>query len=133
MKVLVTGAAGFIGHALADRLCRRGDEVIGIDNLNDYYDVGLKQARLAQLEKFDNFQFHKLDLADSEALQELFAAQGFERVSQSGGAGRSALFTGKPGCLCQQQPGRFRQSAGMLPAAPYRTSGVCIIKLGVRR
>ena len=80
MKLLVTGAAGFIGHALADRLCRRGDEVIGLDNLNDYYDVSLKQARLAQLEKFDNFQFRKLDLADSDALQALFSAEGFERV-----------------------------------------------------
>jgi len=80
MKLLVTGAAGFIGHALADSLCRRGDEVIGLDNLNDYYDVGLKQARLAQLEKFDNFQFRKLDLADSDALQELFSAEGFDRV-----------------------------------------------------
>ena len=80
MKLLVTGAAGFIGHALAVSLCRRGDEVVGLDNLNDYYDVGLKQARLAQLEKFDNFQFRKLDLADADALQELFAAEGFERV-----------------------------------------------------
>jgi len=80
MKLLVTGAAGFIGHALVDSLCRRGDEVVGIDNMNDYYDVRLKQARLAQLEQFDKFQFQAIDIADTAALQQLFAKQGFERV-----------------------------------------------------
>jgi UDP-glucuronate 4-epimerase len=80
MKLLVTGAAGFIGHALADSLCRRGDEVVGIDNLNSYYDVGLKQARLERLEQYDNFHFEIIDLADNDALQQLFAKQGFERV-----------------------------------------------------
>ena len=80
MKLLVTGAAGFIGHALADSLCRRGDEVVGIDNLNSYYDVGLKQSRLARLEQFKNFHFEAIDLADATALQQLFAKQGFERV-----------------------------------------------------
>jgi UDP-glucuronate 4-epimerase len=80
MKLLVTGAAGFIGHALATSLCQRGDDVVGIDNLNDYYDVGLKQARLDQLSQFDNFQFQRIDLADSAALQDLFRVEGFERV-----------------------------------------------------
>ncbi len=80
MKLLVTGAAGFIGYALADKLCQRGDEVVGIDNLNDYYDVGLKQARLAQLNAHDNFHFVELDLADSNAMEELFKQNGFERV-----------------------------------------------------
>ena len=80
MKLLVTGAAGFIGHALCESLCRRGDEVLGIDNLNDYYDVGLKQARLAQLAPYSSFSFQQIDLADSAALHELFTAQGFERV-----------------------------------------------------
>jgi UDP-glucuronate 4-epimerase len=80
MKVLVTGAAGFIGHALADSLCRRGDEVVGIDNLNDYYDVGLKQARLALLRDFDNFRFRRVDLADADAMRQLFADERFERV-----------------------------------------------------
>ena len=56
MKLLITGAAGFVGYALALKLCQRGDEVVGIDNLNDYYSVELKQARLQQLEFFDNFQ-----------------------------------------------------------------------------
>ena len=80
MKLLVTGAAGFIGNALAEALCERGEQVVGIDNLNDYYDVGLKQARLRHLEERDNFQFQRLDIADSEALDDLFERQRFERV-----------------------------------------------------
>ncbi len=80
MKLLVTGAAGFIGHALADSLCQRGDDVVGIDNLNNYYDTGLKQDRLEQLKSYANFQFVKLDIADANALQELFKQHGFERV-----------------------------------------------------
>ena len=59
MKVLVTGVAGFIGSFVARVLCKRGDEVVGIDNLNDYYDVGLKQARLDQLDSLPGFKFTK--------------------------------------------------------------------------
>jgi len=80
MKLLVTGAAGFIGYALADSLCLRGDDVVGIDNLNQYYDVELKQARLAQLKAHDNFQFVKMDIADTDALDKLFKQHKFERV-----------------------------------------------------
>ena len=80
MKLLVTGACGFVGHALAESLCRRGDDVVGIDNLNNYYDVGLKRARLERLEVFDNFQFVKLDLADADALEGIFKQFRFERV-----------------------------------------------------
>ncbi|NMP33041.1 NAD-dependent epimerase [Thalassotalea sp. M1531] len=80
MKYLVTGAAGFIGFYVAQRLCNEGHEVVGIDNLNDYYDVNLKQARLALLESLDNFSFQKLDLADREGIKALFAAQQFNRV-----------------------------------------------------
>jgi len=80
MKLLVTGAAGFIGYALADSLCQRGDDVVGIDNLNQYYDVELKQARLAQLKAYDNFQFVKMDIADVDALDKLFKQHEFERV-----------------------------------------------------
>ncbi|MCP4983930.1 MAG: NAD-dependent epimerase [Gammaproteobacteria bacterium] len=80
MKILVTGAAGFIGHALAERLCARGDVVIGIDNLNDYYDVGLKQSRLDRLQALDNFQFVRLDLADKVGLQTLFEKHRFDAV-----------------------------------------------------
>jgi len=80
MKLLVTGAAGFIGHALSEALCERGDEVVGIDNLNDYYDPALKQARLRRLEARDNFSFQRLDIADSASLDALFSDREFERV-----------------------------------------------------
>ena len=80
MKVLVTGAAGFIGMHVAKRLLQRGDEVVGVDNLNDYYDVKLKQDRLEQLAGFDGFRFVKLDIADRDIMAELFAREGFQRV-----------------------------------------------------
>lgn len=80
MKILVTGAAGFIGSMQTIRLLERGDEVVGIDNLNDYYDVNLKLARLARLESRPNFQFIKLDIADRQAMADLFAKAGFQRV-----------------------------------------------------
>lgn len=80
MKYLVTGAAGFIGFYVSQRLLAAGHSVIGIDNLNDYYDVNLKLARLAQLENKDGFEFIKLDLADREGMAALFAEQRFERV-----------------------------------------------------
>ncbi|HCA26120.1 MAG TPA: protein CapI, partial [Betaproteobacteria bacterium] len=80
MKVLVTGAAGFIGMHVSRYLLARGDEVVGIDNLNDYYDVRLKEDRLAQLRAFDAFRFIRADMADREAMADLFAAEGFQRV-----------------------------------------------------
>jgi len=80
MKILVTGAAGFIGMHLSKRLLERGDEVVGIDNLNDYYEVQLKHDRLKQLEDYDKFTFIKMDMADREAMAELFKEQQFNRV-----------------------------------------------------
>lgn len=80
MKILVTGSAGFIGHALSLRLLARGDEVIGIDNLNDYYDVKLKRARLSQLLDHKNFSNLQFDLEDAEALSELFRHHQPQRV-----------------------------------------------------
>ena len=80
MKVLVTGAAGFIGSTVSRRFLERGDEVVGLDNLNDYYDVTLKQARLARLQGRPGFRFVKLDLADQTGMTTLFAAEKFDRV-----------------------------------------------------
>jgi UDP-glucuronate 4-epimerase len=80
MKVLVTGAAGFIGFHLSRRLLARGDQVTGIDNLNDYYDVSLKEARLAQLEREPAFSFHRQDIADRAAMQGIFAGERFDCV-----------------------------------------------------
>jgi len=74
MIVLLTGAAGFIGMHAGLRLLQQGHTVVGIDNLNDYYDVSLKQARLAQLESFEHFHFERADIADREAMQRIFAA-----------------------------------------------------------
>jgi len=80
MSILVTGAAGFIGSTFAHRLLARGEEVVGVDNLNDYYDVSLKQARLLRLESRPGFRFEKLDIGDRQAMAELFARHRFERV-----------------------------------------------------
>ena len=84
MKLLVTGAAGFIGSFTALRFLARGDEVVGLDNLNDYYDVNLKRARLARLESQRGFRFVKLDLADQAGMAELFAREKFQRVVHLG-------------------------------------------------
>jgi UDP-glucuronate 4-epimerase len=84
MKVLVTGAAGFIGFFVARMLLERGDEVTGLDNLNPYYDVNLKKARLAILQEMPAFEFVKLDLADRPGMESLFKSGGFQRVVHLG-------------------------------------------------
>src|SRR5919106_6019960 len=81
MRILVTGAAGFIGAALSLRLLKRGDQVIGLDNLNDYYDACLKQARLAPLTADPRFSFIKLDVADRAGMEKMFASQKPQRVA----------------------------------------------------
>ncbi len=95
MKILVTGTAGFIGFHLAKRLIDRSDEVVGLDNINDYYDVNLKYARLDELgiekekieenkknisKKYDNHSFYKIDLADKDAMDKLFETEKFDAV-----------------------------------------------------
>lgn len=83
MKIFVTGAAGFVGHQTTLKLLARGDTVIGVDNLNDYYDVSLKEARLQDIAKHpqaSNFKFIKLDLADTSATEDLFKAEQPQRV-----------------------------------------------------
>ena len=78
--VLVTGAAGFIGHAVSQRLIERGEIVIGIDNLNDYYDPELKQARLANLQGLEQFRFEAMDVSDEEAVRSLVADNRITRI-----------------------------------------------------
>ncbi|MFG6158398.1 NAD-dependent epimerase [Halomonas sp. 1390] len=80
MKLLITGMAGFIGHAVAKRLAGKGHEIVGIDNLNDYYDVSLKQARLDDLAGCEDVRFVRLDLADRESMAALFTEHRFDRV-----------------------------------------------------
>jgi len=80
MKILVTGAAGFIGYHTAKQLLERGDTVVGLDNFNDYYDVSLKEGRAAILDKFDDFTMARIDLADRTAMEALFAKEKFDKV-----------------------------------------------------
>lgn len=81
MDVLITGGAGFIGAALAHRLLKRGDTVYAIDNLNEYYEVSLKQARLQRLEEHDRFKFKQIDITDREAIASLFQDTHFDAVA----------------------------------------------------
>jgi UDP-glucuronate 4-epimerase len=76
----VTGAAGFIGNFVAERLCNEGHEVVGLDNLNDYYDPALKLARLNRIKHLDNFRFIKMDISDRVGIAELFEKEKFNRV-----------------------------------------------------
>ena len=80
MHILITGVAGFIGSSVALRLLGRGDVVYGVDNLNDYYDVSLKEARLERLSTREKFRFEKLDISDRQKIETLFARERFDAV-----------------------------------------------------
>ena len=80
MKILVTGAAGFIGFHTSKKLLERGDTVVGLDNFNDYYDVRLKESRAKVLADFDRFEMARIDLADRDAMEALFAKEQFDKV-----------------------------------------------------
>ena len=91
MKVLVTGAAGFIGFHVAKQLLLRGDEVVGFDVVNDYYDPALKEARLAQLQALPGFQFERANLADGDAVIWMLRRSSVRPGHPSRCAGRCAL------------------------------------------
>jgi UDP-glucuronate 4-epimerase len=84
MKILVTGAAGFIGFHTARQLLERGEEVVGLDNFNDYYDVSLKESRAAILEPYENFNLVRMDLADRAGMEALFESEKFDKVVHLG-------------------------------------------------
>ena len=108
MKVLVTGAAGFIGMHCIERLLARGDTVVGIDNLNDYYKVSLKESRLARIADHPAFTNHIISIEDRDAMADLFKGD-TGPGHPSRGAGRCALFPGEPPRLCRCQPGRLHE------------------------
>ena len=110
MSILLTGVAGFIGFHVAKALLERGDHVVGIDNLNDYYDVRLKEARLAALRAYPGFVFAKLDVADRDGVfATRRAAQGSAQHHPSRGAGGGPLLARKPlrlyRCQCDGHAG----------------------------
>ena len=80
MKIFLTGCAGFIGARVGEMLLERGDQVVGVDNLNDYYDVRLKEYRLGRLQKLEGFEFHRLDIEDKDALERVFVGHRFDAV-----------------------------------------------------
>ena len=122
-KVLVTGAAGFIGMHCVRRLLARGDKVVGVDNLNDYYSVKLKRDRL-KLIAHREFRFHRLDIANERALRAVFDKETARRRAAPRGAGRRALLAREPRRLRAVEPGRLRQPARVLPAAPAAAPGL---------
>ena len=94
MKYLVTGAAGFIGHYVVKRLCALGHTVVGLDNLNDYYEVSLKEARLNELSEFTDaglFSFVKMNLEDTDVITYLFKNRKFRLSYSLGGTSRRSL------------------------------------------
>ena len=84
MKIIVTGAAGFIGSRVTEILLGRGEEVVGVDNLNDYYDVSLKIARLSRFQNHSHFEFRKLDIVEREDMEALFAEISPDKVVHLG-------------------------------------------------
>jgi len=99
MNILITGAAGFIGSTVALRLLERGDRVVGLDNLNDYYDVRLKEARLARLRAFTGFEFEKADIEDRERITRLFSERSFDAVMHLAAQAGVRYSTENPGAF----------------------------------
>ncbi len=139
MKILVTGAAGFIGAAVARRLLERGDDVVGLDNINTYYDVALKYGRLGELGigrddvdwyrfvksvVYPGFSFVRMNLEDRDAMRMLFANGVFDAVVNLG-AGRRALLYREPAGLYREQCRRVHKCARGMSSHRGETFGLC--------
>ena len=134
--VLVTGAAGFIGAALSQRLLQQGDRVVGLDNLNDYYDPSLKQARLRQIEAVapeGAWRFVEMALEDGDALMALVRCREADSGGQLGGSGRGSLLPGESGGLHPEQSCGLWPSAGRLPPPRHRKPRLRLEQFGVWR
>jgi nucleoside-diphosphate-sugar epimerase len=125
-RVLVTGAAGFIGMHTSAALLARGDTVVGVDNLDPYYDVALKEARLAELAGRHGFAFEKLDLADADATARLFRDGRFARVVHLAAQPGVRFSLYQPGRVPAREHRRVRARARGLPACEGRASRLCV-------
>ena len=131
--ILVTGAAGFIGFHVTRRLLAEGHAVVGLDNLNEYYDPALKQAQLELLLGEQGFRV-RTDRSGRSRGDRAAVRQGkFAPGGASRGAGRGALLDRPPACLCRRQSRGLRQRAGRLPASWLPPPGLCILVIGLRR
>ncbi len=133
MKVLVTGAAGFIGMHVSQILLARGDQVVGLDNLNDYYSPQLKHDRLARLTGKPGFSFVKMDVADREGMAKLFAEERFDRVVHLAAQAGVRYSIENPHALHRQQHRRLHQHPGRLPPQRRAAPGLCVQLQRVRR
>ncbi len=133
MKVLVTGAAGFIGVHAARALLNRGDKVIGFDNLSPYYDVNLKKARLAQLEEDQRFSFVKGNLDDQGAVEKLFAEHRPQRVIHLAAQAGVRHSLTHPQDYAQSNLGGFSPFWKRAGITMWSTSCVCVIEFRLRR
>ena len=130
--ILVTGVAGFIGFHLARRLLTDGLQVLGIDNLNDYYDPRLKRARVKELKKQPKFHFQRCDIADRTAMAKLFAAQPFDYVVHLA-AQAGVRYSLENPTVCGFKSDRLLEYIGRVPSPRLPASDLCLVVFGIRR
>ncbi len=133
MRILVTGSAGFIGAALCLRLLERGDEVIGVDNINDYYDPDLKLARLDRFKDDPNFTDVRMDIADREGLMRVFSEYEPQRVVNMAAQAGVRYSLENPAAYIDTNLVGFGNILEGCRHARSRASGICLQQLGVRR